>query len=252
MNGRLEAQILFETAQTITVSGTAAGAAVIAVGPWYPSDLLTEIDTQLTAATGVAWTVTGAFGEAGTGLVTIDKTAGGNFVLTWTTTDIRDVLGFTGAATASAGIQIGTIGMKGVWLPDCSYSGESFDNLVVGHRVNTGYRQVVSPEGDMLSLSGSHYRQHERVRWSHVGRDRFIDGANAALISWQQFVHETQQGDLGYFQVGSPVRFYSDATNNTLLAAYKLNLPGNLRARKSAGELTAYWPVDIPRMIEYS
>ncbi len=77
--GRLEAQLTvpvggWDIALTITAIG--AFTVTVPAGNYYPTDLLATLKTQLDAASGGdgVFTVTGSFGEAGTGKVTISHT----------------------------------------------------------------------------------------------------------------------------------------------------------------------------------
>ena len=250
MNGRLEAQITVPVGGwSVSVNdGGGADVATMTAGTYYVTEFLAELKARMDAATGKTFTITCASGEAGTGKVTISINVG-TFTLTWTSTDLRNALGFTGTLTPGAASFTSTNGAQAMWLPDCPYSGQMFDHQLVGHRVSD-YRQSVSPTGEVYTLIGNHYRQHKSVRWTHVGRDRAIDGANSAVISWQQWVRQCQWGDLSYFTVGAPVRFYSDATNSTLLGAYNLVLNPSLELPKSLDQWTQLWAVEIPRLIE--
>lgn len=247
--GRLEAPIVFDAIQQITVSGTAAGVASIGVGPWWPTDLLAEVDAQLTTATGVAWVVSANWGEGQDGLVTIDKTPSGAYVLAWTTTPIRDALGFAGAATPSAGSQTGTLAPKGVWLPDAPYSGPTFDHQLIGHRVSN-LRESIAPDGSVYYLGGRSFRRHLEVVWKAVSRARALEGASTALMSFQQFVYETQQGGApGIHNIGSAVKFYTDADASTLLGTYQLTGLASTDLQKFVTTWNGRWTCKIPQMV---
>ena len=87
-NGKLEARITFTTAQVMTVAITAIGGSpftvTVAAGSYFPTALLTELQTQLDAASGAdgAFTVSASIGESGTGLVTISHTVE-TITITW-------------------------------------------------------------------------------------------------------------------------------------------------------------------------
>ena len=105
--GRVEARITVPTGGwSVSLTITAIGGpytVTIPAGNIFPTDLLSSFQTQLDAATGGdgAFTVSASWGESGTGFVTIAH-ATQTFTLTWTSTDLRDVLGFAGTLTPAA------------------------------------------------------------------------------------------------------------------------------------------------------
>lgn len=256
MNGRLEAQINQTVNWTGTINYNGGGAVVftVAAAARFPTAFLVALEVALETAVGggVGFTITANFAEGGDGRVEIRSNTGLDFVIVWTSTDQRDVVGFTGASTSSSGGSMtGTKGMKGVWLPDCTYAGE-FSPSIVGDRVYPGWRQSVGGEGDVLTLQeGDSYRELPPVIWQAVGRERALDGASASLMSWQQWVYETQRGGLtSTFVPGSPVNFYTNANTNTLLGKYRLELPPTDRLKQFESDYDAYYTVEIPRMVE--
>ena len=99
--GRVEARITVPTGGwSVSLTITAIGGpytVTVAAGNYFPTDLLSTLQTQLDAATGGdgAFTVSASWGEAGTGLVTIAH-ATQTFTLTWTSVpDGRPALNIT-------------------------------------------------------------------------------------------------------------------------------------------------------------
>ncbi len=85
----------------------------------------------LGAGSAKTFTASIASGEQGTGKTTITISAG-TFSLTWTATNLRDLLGWA-AGLAAAGTYTSPSGCLGMWLPDCPISqpfprGDTGDN----------------------------------------------------------------------------------------------------------------------------
>ena len=114
--GKLESRITVPTATwtgTLVESvGAESNVFTIAAADYYHSstgtgaaDLAATLQTALDAASDAGannfnYTVTPSFGEAGTGKTTITFDGTGTFSITWTSTDLRDVFGWTGDVSA--------------------------------------------------------------------------------------------------------------------------------------------------------
>jgi hypothetical protein len=260
-NGRLEALITNSVNWTGSVNdGGGADTFTVTAGSRYPTDFLAALETALEAATGSGWTVTWSDGEAGTGIVTIAINSGSASV-TWTSTDMRDLLGYTGNLSSAAS-HVGARGMQGAYFPGCPLASESedFDPDTQGNLVTdaTHYR---GPTGAVTRWVGNSYRCFKRVIWSHVTRDRAIDGASATQVSWQQFVRQSQYGGLGYFPITSAgvppkVKVYFNADTDTVVGAansgdgiYYLILPPGLALMRPSGWANLL-TVEIPEMVK--
>jgi hypothetical protein len=225
--GRLEAQI------TIPVGGWSVSVAITAVvgspftvtvaaGTYYPTDLLSTFQTQLNAASGAdgVFTVSGSFGESGTGLVTIAHTVE-TFTITWSSTDLRDALGFTGTLTPAALTFTGTRNAQGVWLPDCQLFAERGTN-------DPGYIQSdrtesVSPRGDVYALKFQHRTVLPMVRWVHVTKPRAkVVSETTVGASFEQWWRYTHNAELSYFAVCPPVRLIWDADTSATYHEFRL------------------------------
>jgi hypothetical protein len=244
--GRLEAKVKFATAHTVSATNSVGGPSTvtIAAGSYYPTDLLTEFATQLNASRASGWTVSGAFTEGGTGLVTIHCT-NVNWSITWTSTTLRDLLGFTGNISAVSVAQTGTNAMKGVWLPDCPISIE--DDATVGAYLSD-LRQSISPTGSVLSLVGNTYRRHRNVSWSHVSKARARATATTTM-AYEAWFYDTQMGGNASFAAGSRVALYVDATTPTLLGYYQLADVNTTDMDQSVQGWAGRWKVSLPTLI---
>lgn len=252
MNGRLEKQITVPTGgwpMSVNDGGGVDVATVLANPYWPTTTFLAAVKAALDLATGKVFTITCAGGEAGTGQVTISINIGTFSITNWGSTDLRDALGFTGTTGAAASVT-STNGMKGVWLPDCPVAGDSLDPTIVGHRISDR-RETISPTGKIHTLVGNSYRRHKNIRWTHVGRDCAIDGANSRVMSFQQWIRESHEGDLSYFAVGAPLRWYPDSVS-LLGTQYRMKVASDLALPKAPGmgETTQAWTCVIEQLVE--
>ncbi len=127
------------------------------------------------------YTVTGDFSEGGTGMVTV--TADETFSLTWTVTEFRDLLGFTGNTSGSASYT-GTNQCRSVWMPDCSKRTPMGDH-------ERGFLQVdrrgqISATGVVTTIGGSEKRFNTHV-WPAVSRARTRIAGETTDTSWERF-----------------------------------------------------------------
>lgn len=246
--GRLEAQITVPTGgYAVSATNAAGGPTTVTVpaGTYYPNDLLTTFAAQLNASRPPGWTVTVADDEGGTGLVTINCSST-PWSIAWSSTSLRNLLGFTGNIVAVSSAQTGTSIVDGMWLPDCPMS--RLDTSDGASVVRSDARYSVSPTGKVIALvSNLHYR-YPPLRWSHLSRSRAVDYANRN--SWKRWVQRTHLGTLEYFPPSPPVRVYTDATADTLLDAYYFaGLVDNSQPRPAVDGWDGLWSVDTPELI---
>lgn len=250
-NGRLEARYTLTSAWTGTATTSLGGPTAwsVAAGTYYGTELRAAFQAALRAArTPSTWLVTCADGESGTGLVSIAQGTAGTWSIAWTSTDLRDALGFTANITSVSSTQTGTIAMKGVWMPDSPIDMLTDDDAGFTY---SDLRSSVSPTGAVYNVVGNVRREWPGCTWSHVSKERFVSSTTYPM-SWKTFVRETQLGTLGYFPAGSRVAIYSNATTSTLLGYYHMigvtNTVGAQAVRGWAGR----WSVSIPRLINQS
>lgn len=243
--GRLEAQITVPTGgwDLELDNGTTSETVTIAAGTYYPTDFLITLDGELENAHGESYTVTGSFGEAGTGLVTIANTEPVNISITWTDTPMRDLLGFTGNVSGSAS-HTGTRNMRGVWLPDCSMAAKYGPNDA-GH-TESDMGQTISPRGDVQTMIYTTRVRNPSVLWSHVTRARArIQGETTVGSSFEQWFRYTQLGELSYFEPGAPVRLIWDADVSATYTTYRLVSKTSTEMERAVAEWCGLFPIEI-------
>lgn len=247
--GRLEGQIYLSANWTAAFTDSVGLTTVtINSGNWYILDLIAEINIDLPRN----WLVTIDDGEGGTGRVTI-TTTDVNFSVTWTSTDLRDLLGFTGNIVAVSTAQTGTNAAKGIWLPDVvkwSPHGDEDGGGDIGVLV-TDKTQTVNGQGYVKTLVSSERREIRGVRWQGVRqgkvRTRYETYANE---SFEQFWRDTQNGNtVAYFVPGSPVRFYPDADADSVYSVAKIVGLGEFDPQTLVPNWVGRYVVEIPTMI---
>ena len=196
-------------AYNATASGTLSG----------PTALVAAWQTALNAAALAAgsaktFTCSPLAIEQGTGYVTI-AISSGTFTLNWTSTDIRDVLGWTGNL-AAAGSYTSPSGCLGLWLPDCPIS-QPMPLAKTGF-LEGGVSQTVSPLGITKTIKTAGRTRHPGITWSHVSLARAVQDSEASGVrSWERFVRDCLRGDtaLSYFTPGVDVKVFPDAGSAT-------------------------------------
>lgn len=258
--GRLDAKITNSTNWTLSVNdGGGADTVTITAGSRYTLEFIAALETALEAATGSGWTVTIADGEGASGKVTLAINSG-TVSLTWVTTALRDLLGFTGNS-ASAASHTGTNGMQSIWLPDCPIQGDDLHFSSTGNYEDDGtYNE--GPTGKISVWLSSSKETFNNVRWTHVTDSRAISGVDSTLVCWQDWVVNTQKGGATPFSIGADgvpplVKVYSNADSDTLLGAasggdgiYRLILHRSLALPRPHADWYGLNTCTIPRMIK--
>lgn len=198
--GQIEGQMTMPTGITITVTNSGGAATVVSftAGTYFPSTLITHIQAQLIAqrppASGT-WTVALSTGTSGTGKVSIQCTDAVSWSIAWTSTTLRDLIGFTADITGVTTTQTGTKCARGMVILDSPVRPDGDPKRAP--KV-TDLRTTQSPTGVVLGLVGNAFYRHTNLRWSHVPLARVWEveaaAAGNANGSWETFVNETQLG----------------------------------------------------------
>lgn len=209
---------------TVNAVGTATNTATITASSGrYPADLATAFGTALSTATTDTVTVTIS---ATTGLCTISSTA--NIAITWTSTDLRDLLGFTGNLSAATS-HTGTLQVRGYWLSNAEVV-STYGNGDEGH-LEIDLTTTKSPRGDVKGIGWTTRTVLPLVMWSHVPKAYAkIYHETQAGASWEQWMAWTQYGTLAYFDLLSPFKLYWDASTSTN-EVYRFQRPSTEMAR---------------------
>ena len=247
--GRLEAQFYFAanlTQDFTDFSGTTT--VTITSGTKTISEIITEIDGQLDAD----WTITASTTDlTGTGKATINS-AQTPWTITWTSTTLRDLLGFTANISAVSSAQTGANSAKAIWIPDVPMFYRIGGASSAGSPV-TNARQTVSALGHVKGLVGSVANVFDGIAWTGVVSTRalaYIGGVQSTPINnnFETFMRETQYGGVvSYLRPYSAIRLYwnSGASDYT---AGTLQIPPSWEpSQLQAGWLGRY-NIELPRL----
>lgn len=266
MKARLEALITIPDAFEVDITEHLGGSlttATVAAGTYYPTAFLAAFQAALRAASFnlLAYIVTGDFGAGGTGKVNI--ACGGEDVdFDFGVLANAQLIGFTSASFTIVDNETGANGMLGVWLPDCATSGKgNLDFKSKGHRrTDAAYSQ--GPTGKVTLWEGNARYSFRGITWTMINEERAIDGADAAVVSWSQFVRQTQDGGHAAFVRSAggepvPVKFYYDADNNLLLGAnesgdgeYRMVLEADKELAQQTEGWVGAWTVTIRELVK--
>lgn len=208
--------------------GTHAGR-TIAAGTYSPTTLFAAFVAELNAASANTYTGSIDNGEGGTGCATFANADADVTDVTWTSTDLRDALGFSGDLPGG-GTELGPRtftglhGMKGLWLPDCPTSG-TYGAQDPGH-TEGGVAQTISALGVTKTWVGPARVRQPGLKWSHVTAARARQAAESgAPRSWERFCREVLRGSLSYFRAGGTVRVVWDTTISGTYTDYRPSVP---------------------------
>lgn len=155
---KLEGEIILSTSTTV---GTFAGSGIVMpAGRYFLNSVgsggatrtfLLELKNQLDTGPGGTWTVT-ADDNADTSLGKVTIARDSNFTATWTSSTIRDLLGFTTDLTPSAATFTGANHAKYLYLPNCGRSGVLSPEASNG-AIETDYTLSMGTDGTPYALS---------------------------------------------------------------------------------------------------
>jgi hypothetical protein len=250
--GRIEAHVLVPAATTVAATNGGGGPTTVTIGSTLVTigDLCGLVQDALNAQRPSGWTVTLSNDANGTGKVTINCT--GTWALTFTSVNLRTILGFTADITSRSSSITGTNTAKGIWLPDCPLQ---LDSPVSNAPTATDMRISRSPRGHAVGMIGNSYYRHRNLRWSHVARSRVFTEAVTVGNSLEQFLLDTQfaRGHVWF----APLSRVSIWNHSGLLlggaSLPKWNFASiasvDELARRVSGEWDGYYEVRIPELM---
>lgn len=208
-DGRWEAWLTVPSggaAVSATNSGGGPTTVTVPAGAYTITTLVAQLVTQLNATrTPADWTGSLSTGATGTGRVTLNCT--GTWSLSWTSTLLRDVLGFTAGYSSVSAAQTGPNQAKGVWLPDCPLSLAMHPQMAPRMSDRRG---TESPLGEVFTLVGNAKYVHRELLYQAVPISRIREAsATYTNASYETFIADTQDGDgHAWFAPGAPVKIW--------------------------------------------
>jgi hypothetical protein len=227
------------TSTSISSVGSMSNSEAFSVGsssaqPWYLSALYAVsgsgvatglsagISTALTnfaAAINASWSVS-LDTTNGTGRVSIGWSGYDTptWSLSWTSTDLRDALGFDANISSVTTTQTGDAAAKFLWIPNSPLHCDQHPSMAPEA---TDLRTSESPTGVAFGLSGTQKYVHTGLGWDHVDVERIREGsATYDNQSLEVFFRDTQsgQGTHSWCAPASPLQvWWNNAGTETLL-----------------------------------
>ena len=219
---KLEGKITIAAGNIITIQefGGAAGpeAVTLTTGDFFWSTLdaddtmLDSIADDLTDNAVLGGTYALALDDS-TGKITISASGGGvtSFTITWTSTAIRDLLGFAPGDTVSGALTYtGSEQAEYLWLPNVVRANPTAPDGDLGHEISD-FTITFAPSGHTKRLAFTR-RFVGNLEFRHVVASKmFITHETTANSSLQKFWRDV-------ISLGKDVRYYKDrATDNTFV-----------------------------------
>lgn len=223
---KLEGEIILTAA---TILGTFAGSVItIPAGRYFLNSigsggatrtLLLEIKNQLDTGPGGTWTVTVDDGtDSSLGKVTIARNS--NYTATWTSTTLRDALGFTGnLSTASTATFTGANHAKYLFLPNVGRSGILAPESGTG-AIETDHTMAIAPDGTLYALAFSS-RSYDSLEFRMlIGSKTWSTFAVTTNEALQQFYSDVLARALR-------VRFHADRSVDATFRTWRVEDAGH-------------------------
>lgn len=241
-NGRVETRVVVPTGGWDVTYNEGGGPVTVTIpaGSYWASDMPTQLQSAIENVSINAWDCTIANGESGTGLVTIDVP--GTASITWTDTDLRDVLGFTGNLSG-AGSYTGTWGARGMWMPDSPLV-SPYTAGDAGHWEG-GPVQTISPLGVTKTITRPTRVKCGPFRWTHVSLARARQYSESAPArSFERLLRDAFFAQQSYFMPGDIMRLYWNADDSAYVEFYP-QAPASTESIRAHEEWHGLWACSI-------
>ncbi len=262
-SGRLEALHYFAANKTAAFTSNAGGPTTftLTAGSYYLAQIVSQMNTDLA---GLGFVVSISDGEgtpsSATGLCTIAAPGQYNISVTFTSTEIRDLLGFTGNIVAASSAQTGTRHCPGLWLPANPGKFTRHGDYDAG-TLNTQTRQTIGPTGAVYTVGGgtAYFRDLQGVLWDGVPATRVRPQYNSSGTqtsttneTLEEYLGNTFYGTGTYaslFTRGASNRLYWNADDDTKYVAGKFLWPERFDPDTFQPGYTAFYRVPAGRFV---
>lgn len=248
--GFIEARLTLATAQSVSWSdGDATGTATVAAGSYWPAELASALADAFVAL----GSTTADIGSADGGRRWEIGTSSFPFSLTWTSTALRDALGFASNISGATTYQTGAGHIRGRWYPGIAnrYSrhGHYSATPEVGELV-TDYRATVSPTGRVHAVYANKHRRHRGIRWEGVPQARAKQHFEVLPNeSMESFALDCMTGRLSLIPVNPQVRLtWSAALGGTTTG--RLLWPSTFSLETLVRGWSGRYVVELPELVE--
>lgn len=258
-HGRLEARMTFSANQTGTYTDSNGGpeAWTVTAGSYYIGELLSALVQAVRDCAGavgddfIAGIDDGEVSTGAPGRISLLSTASGPWSLAWTSTDIRDALGFTGNISniASLTSATGTNCAKGLWIPNAPAKFSMYGDSANGTFVSDA-RFTTSLTGRVRGFYGSGHREHRGIRWTGVTGARALDHLeDTSGESFENFWMDCVTGCLSYLPAFPYVRLYWDADDDADYAVGRIAWPATFDLEQMVRGWTGRYNIDLPPLV---
>jgi len=255
-NGKIEARITVPTGGWDMACTDASGGpttVTLPAGTYYHSSDGSNANTLGEALTTAAnavmtqtWTISIAAGEEASGKYTI-TCDGATCTVTFTDTELRDLLGFTIHLTGDTSY-IGANQAQGLWIAS---EGFQKKNGGTGGSWVTDQQTVNTMSGHVYSVMGRKHRR-TRITWPMESRAKtWAENESATNESFETFLLDGIWGGASWGTSAGPIRFHPDADTDATYGTFSvLGLeswdPSELQEHWAGGR----WVIELPHLIE--
>ena len=210
---KLEGIVTISSGSSVSVTETGGGGTAsvsLTAGDYSLSELCAYLADALTANATLSGTYSCSVADdsdTSSGKVTISASGITSFTLTWTSTTVRDALGFVGTLEPTAATFTADDASPWIWLPNV---GRSDADLADGDEGDP-IRQVAvncAPSGDVYSWASSALRYETVIEFQHVKGYKGIRSLEVVTNESLQTFFET------VISKGIPFRYYTDRSND--------------------------------------
>lgn len=251
--GRIEAFMAVPAGITLSATNGAGGPTLVTLtaGNYTASSLVAHVVAALNAQRPAGWTGSVSTGSSGTGRVTLAGT--GTWSILWTSTLLRDALGFAANISAVTYSQTGTICARGLWMPDAPIQ---IDSDPARAPIVSDLRTTQSPTGKAYAMASNTFYRHKGLRWSHVPQSRMHEAkATHAGNTWETWFRQTQIGGIvAWLSTGSAFEIYDHNEikfgSDYSVASWQISPAINsIEPKRSSGDWVGYWEIAIPQIV---
>lgn len=255
--GKIEARITVPTGgwdMALTDASGGPTTCTLPAGEYYHSsvgslsdDLAAAIAAAANAVMTQTWTCTISAGASGTGKYTIGCD-GATCTVTFTDTELRDLLGYTGNLSASTSYT-STNQAQGIWLP--GYPFQTPGGGAFPGKIKSDQQTAMTSSGHTFSVMGRKMRV-KQITWPMEARAKVLAVAETTTnASFETFLIDGIYGEAAWGTSAGPIRFYADETDDaTYLSYYVHGLeewdPRELVEHWAGG----YYPVTLPMLVQ--
>lgn len=254
--GFLEARLTLSSGLTASWTDSSGTATVtVPAGNYYPRELASTLQTQIQGLAGLIGdgaTVTISTAETTPGRCTI--AAPGTFSLTWTSTDLRDALGFASSIVSQTSAT-GTKVCRGMWFPGVAHRfsryGQNTAPVEQGDLI-TDYRATVGPTGTVHAIYSTQHRRHRGIRWD--GTPGYRSKEHHELVigeSFEAFARDCMTGRFALIPVNPYVKLYWTTTVGPTTVG-RLLWPAVFEMQTLITGWSGRYVVSLPELVEES